>query len=63
MELVPTDLHDAVKHEGGAAALRNGTTALGRPGGVFTPFEQKVAAGGAAAGSASTNPATAQAAP
>ena len=48
-----------------AAQPRCGTARprSGGPGGVFTPFEQKVAAGGAAAGSASTNPATAQAAP
>ena len=58
MELVPSYLHKHVGHTGGVAAmpLQVGQVA---PGGVFTPFEQRLAAGGATAGGLATGPAAA----
>jgi A nuclease of the HNH/ENDO VII superfamily with conserved WHH len=59
MELVPRDLHEAVRHTGGAADIGQ-ARALGiRPGGVFTPFEQDLNDFGAVGG-ASTAVAGAQ---
>jgi A nuclease of the HNH/ENDO VII superfamily with conserved WHH len=59
MELVPRDLHEAVRHTGGAADIGQ-ARALGiRPGGVFTPFEQNLNDFGAA-GAAGTTVAGAQ---
>jgi hypothetical protein len=49
MELVETRLHVAVKHTGGAAGLPDVKDAIA-PGGVFTPFESRLAQGGGAAG-------------
>ena len=58
MELVPSDLHFAVQHTGGRAAMP-GQLGEVAPGGVFTPFERGGAIGGAGAGFGATGPATA----
>jgi A nuclease of the HNH/ENDO VII superfamily with conserved WHH len=52
MELVPEDLHDLVKHTGGAADIPQAKDLDIAPGGVFTPFEQNLNDFGAAAGGA-----------
>jgi hypothetical protein len=59
MELVPRDLHDAARHTGGAAAIGNQQVGQIAPGGVFTPWERRFGAGGAAAGFGIAGPAAA----
>ena len=58
MELVPSDLHRAVQHTGGRAAMPDQLGEVA-PGGVFTPFERGGAIGGAGAGFGATGPAAA----
>jgi A nuclease of the HNH/ENDO VII superfamily with conserved WHH len=50
MELVPQDLHDVVKHTGGAVDVARAKELGIAPGGVFTPFEDDIHDLGAAAG-------------
>ena len=52
MELVPRDLHEAVRHTGGAADVDQARELGIRPGGVFTPFEQNLHDFGAGAAGA-----------
>jgi hypothetical protein len=59
MELVPTDLHKAVPHTGGRAAMP-GQLGSVTPGSAFTPFEQVVGGAGATGGYAASGPATAR---
>jgi hypothetical protein len=49
MELVETRLHRNVRHVGGSAGLPDVRDAIA-PGGVFTPFEGRLALGGGAVG-------------
>jgi hypothetical protein len=49
MELVPKDLHEAVRHTGSAAGLPNLLDPVA-PGGAFTPWERRAAFAGAGAG-------------
>jgi hypothetical protein len=62
MELVPSDLHGAVRHTGGVAAITSGQVGQVFPGGVFNPLEKLLAGTGAAGGTAA-GPAAAQGAP
>jgi hypothetical protein len=55
MELVPTDLHKAVQHTGGRAAMPNQLNVV-TPGSAFTPFERVVGGAGATGGVAATGP-------
>jgi A nuclease of the HNH/ENDO VII superfamily with conserved WHH len=50
MELVPEDVHDVVKHTGGAVDVPQAKERDIAPGGVFTGFEQNVHDFGAFAG-------------
>jgi A nuclease of the HNH/ENDO VII superfamily with conserved WHH len=59
MELVPRDLHEAVRHTGGAVDVGQARDLGIQPGGVFTPFEQNLNDFGAVGG-ASTAVAGAQ---
>jgi hypothetical protein len=63
MELVPSDLHGAVRHTGGVAAIQSGQVGQVWPGGVMNPMERLLAGSGAATGAAATGPAAAQGAP
>jgi hypothetical protein len=54
MELVPTDVHRAVQHTGGRAAMPNQLNAV-TPGSAFTPFERAVGGAGAGGGVAATS--------
>jgi hypothetical protein len=52
MEMIPTDLHEAARHTGGAAAIRNDHVGQVVAGGAFTAGEHRGAiAGGAFGGS------------
>jgi hypothetical protein len=54
LELVPSDLHEAVRHTGGNADMRGAREAGIAPGGVMTPLEKRFAQGGAGTGAAVT---------
>jgi A nuclease of the HNH/ENDO VII superfamily with conserved WHH len=63
LELVPKDLHEAVRHTGGVPAIKSHQVGQVAPGGVFTPFEQTAGIGGGIAGFGAGGPAAAQTGP
>jgi hypothetical protein len=62
MELVPTDLHKAVQHTGGRAAMPDQLNVV-TPGGAFTPLEQAFGGLGGAGGATAAGPAAAGSGP
>ena len=63
LELVPKDLHEAVRHTGGVPAIKSHQVGQVAPGGVFTPFEQGAGIGGGLGGFGAGGPAAAQTGP
>lgn len=58
MELVPSNLHKAVQHTGGGAAMPDQLNVV-TPGGAFTPLEQAFGGLGGAGGATAAGPAAA----
>jgi hypothetical protein len=63
LELVPKDLHEAVRHTGGVPAIKSHQVGQVAPGGVFTPLEQRFQIGGGIAGFGAGGPAATQTGP